>query len=147
MRLKVINPDEFLSDDEVQATLVNTVEKKKFKLSECKKSFFNKKDGEIRCKCPERADPPPCKEKLLSKAFDIISEKVKAMEGDLSETLGTYLKDLFKVSSMNTCQTQALSMMNVPKMMVEFCKTPKTHHPDDPIPTRHERPNQTQSGQ
>ena len=77
---------------------VNTVEEKKSKLSECEKSFFTKKNWEIGCKCPERANPLPYKEKLLSKAFDIISEKVKAAEGNLSETLGTYLKDMFKAS-------------------------------------------------
>ena len=53
IRLKVINPDEFMSDDKVQATSVTTVEEKKSKLSECEKSFFTKKDGEIGCKCPE----------------------------------------------------------------------------------------------
>ena len=42
------------------------------------------------------------------------------MKGDLSENCADFLKAHFKSSSMNICQTQPLTMMNVDKMKVEF---------------------------
>ena len=63
VRLKVINPAEFLNDDEVQAMSVNTVEEKKSKLSECKKSFFTKKWGEP-MQMPRTRGPPGLQRKI-----------------------------------------------------------------------------------
>ena len=54
IRLKVINPENFLSDDEVQSSTINSVEEKKSKLSECEKTFYTKDNGDVGCACPER---------------------------------------------------------------------------------------------
>ena len=42
------------------------------------------------------------------------------MKGDMSNNCADFLKDHFRASSMNICQTQPLSVMKVPKMTVEF---------------------------
>ena len=130
IRLKVINPDNFLSDEDIQSSTINSVEEKKSKLSECEKTFYTKDNGDVGCACSKRRDPPRYMEEPLLKAFDDIKKRVEASEdGDLSGTLANYLKHVFRASSMNTCQTQALSMMQVPKMTVEFKKDSEAMRP------------------
>ena len=92
------------------------MDERKDKLSDCERSFFTIDDGTIGCKCPRRVSPKPFKKSTFKKAFTIISD----MEGDLADNCATFLKKFFKASSMNICQTQPLSMMNVEKMTVEF---------------------------
>ena len=58
IRLKVIDPDQFLDDSEVSTYSVNTVEEKKNKLSECEKSFFTQEDGTMAYICQRRTTPP-----------------------------------------------------------------------------------------
>ena len=122
IRLKVIDQDQFLDDDEDRINSVNTVEEKKPKLSDCEKSFFTKADGSLGCNCAECVTPPKFKQKSFSKMFDRIEDTVKTEGGDLNKELALFLQQRFKASSMNVCQTQALSMMNIPKMTVEFKK-------------------------
>ena len=45
---------------------------------------------------------------------------IEKTKGNHTEKLEEFLKIKFKASAMNICQTQPLSMMNVPKMIVEF---------------------------
>ena len=58
IRLKVIDPKQFLSESAVRSFSVNTVDEKKEKLSDCEKSFFTKEDGSIGCTCEKRTAPP-----------------------------------------------------------------------------------------
>ena len=101
IRLKVIDPNQFLDDSEVNTYSVNTVEEKKNKLSDCEKSFFTQKDGTIGCKCNRHTAPPTFKQKTYEKCFDKLVEQ----DGDLNENLTLFLKAIFKASSMNICQT------------------------------------------
>ena len=73
IRLKVIDPNQFLSDTEVRTFSINTVDEKKDKLSECEKSFFTQDDGTIGCKCERRKSPKPFKKSLFKKAFARLS--------------------------------------------------------------------------
>ena len=114
IRLKIIDPKHFLSDSEVSSFSVNTVDEKKEKLSDCEKSFFPKEDGTIGCNCARRASPPKFEESFYRAAF----KKLKTMKADLSDLLANFLKERFKASSMNICQTQPLPMMHVPPMTV-----------------------------
>ena len=116
VRLKVIDQKQFLSDNQVRSFSINSVDEKKDKLSECEKSFFTQDDGSIGCKCARRASPPEFRRSGYEKTFDLIEK----MKGNLNENLEKFPKAKFKSSSMNICQTQPLSMMNVPKMTVEF---------------------------
>ena len=61
LRLKVIDPNQFLSDSELKSFSINTVDENKDKLSECERSFFTMDDGTIGCKCPRRTSPKPFK--------------------------------------------------------------------------------------
>ena len=81
-----------------------------------KKAFFTQDDGTIGCKCERRKAPKPFKKSLFEKAFAMLSK----MEGNLSDNCADFLRAHFQSSSMNICQTQHLSMMNVQKMTVEF---------------------------
>lgn len=54
--------------------------------------------------------------KRTMKEFD----KIMKEGGHLNVNLNLFLRARFEASSMNVCQTQPLSMMNVPKMTVEF---------------------------
>ena len=54
IRLKVIDPNQFLSDTEVRSFSINTVDEKKNKLSDCEKSFFTQEDGTIGCTCAKK---------------------------------------------------------------------------------------------
>ena len=45
---------------------------------------------------------------------------IEKTKGNLTDKLSDFIKIRFKASSMNICQTQPLSMMNVPKMTIEF---------------------------
>ena len=121
IRLKIIDPKQFLSDSEISSFSVNTVDENKEKLSECEKSFFSKEDGTIGCKCDRRVSPPEFEEAFYKSAI----KKLKTMKGDLSELLALFLKKIFKSSSMNICQTQPLPMMLVPPMTVEMKDTTK----------------------
>ena len=116
VRLRVIDPTQFLSDSEVRSFSINTVDEKRDKLSECEKTFYTLDDGTIGCACPRRTTPRPFKKSSFEKAFATL----QTMEGDLSDNCATFLKKAFKASAMNICQTQPLSMMNVEKMTVEF---------------------------
>ena len=116
IRLKVIDPDQFLKKSEVRSFSVNTVDEKKNKLSDCEKSFYTQKDGAIGCKRDRRTTPPEFKRSAWEKVF----ARLKEADGDIHENMNIYLKQRFKASSMNICQTQPLAMMNVPKMTVEF---------------------------
>ena len=116
IRLKVLDPNQFLSDSEVKSFSINTVDEKKDKLSECEKSFYTMDDGTIGCKCPRRTSPKPFKRSTFEKVFT----HLLTMEGDLADNCASFLKSAFSASSMNICQTQPLSMMNVEKMTVEF---------------------------
>ena len=51
VRLKVIDPTQFLTDSEVSSFSVNTIDEKKDKLSACERSFYTQEDGTIGCKC------------------------------------------------------------------------------------------------
>ena len=73
-------------------------------------------DGTIGCKCPRRTSPKPFKKSTFEKAFAQLS----ATKGDLADNCAIFLGAYFEASSMNICQTQPLSMMNVDKMKVEF---------------------------
>ena len=68
IRLGVIDPKNFLDDDEVDATNINTVNENKTKLSACEKSFGPKEDGSIGCKCPPRTEPP----KFIKEDFEAV---------------------------------------------------------------------------
>ena len=116
MRLRVIDPTQFLSDSEVNNFSVYTVDEKKDKLSECEKSFYTLDDGTIGCACPRRTAPRPFKKSSFERAF----ANLQALDGDLSENCTKFLQMNFKASAMNICQTQPLSMMKVDKMTVEF---------------------------
>ena len=50
-------------------------------------------------------------------------------KGNLTDQLEDFLRHKFKASSMNIYQTQPLSMMNVPKMTVEFKEETKRTKP------------------
>ena len=129
----MIDPTQFLSDSEISSFSVNTVDEKKDKLSDCERSFYTQEDGTIGCKCDRRVAPAPFKKSSFEKAFT----KITAMKGDLSENCADFLKAVFKSSSMNICQTQPLSMMNVDKMKVEFkegCKGMKAKRTSRVIP-------------
>ena len=91
IRLKVIDPTQFLSDSEVSSFSVNTVNEKNDKLSACEKSFFTKEDGTVGCKCDRRVAPPAFKKSLFEKVF----AKLSTMKGDLSENCADYLKAHF----------------------------------------------------
>ena len=95
---------------------INTVDEKKEKLSACEKSFFTKEDGTIGCTCEKRTAPPAFNKSYFEKAFAGLSK----IKGNLSDNCAAFLKEKFKASSMNVCQTQPLSVMKVPKMTVEF---------------------------
>ena len=91
MRLKVIDPNQFLSDSEVKSFSINTVDEKKDKLSECERSFFTKDDGTIGCKCERGISPKPFKKSTFEKAF----ARLSTMEGDLSDNCADFLKAFF----------------------------------------------------
>merc|ERR1712015_386055 len=116
IRLKVLDPSQFLSDSELKSFSINTVDERKDKLSDCEKTFFTMDDGTIGCKCPRRTSPKPFNKSAFDRAFYIISTK----QGGLADNCANFLKLKFKNSAMNICQTQPLSMMNVDKMKVEF---------------------------
>ena len=116
IRLRVIDPKQFLSEAAVRSFSVNTVDANKDKLTDCEKSFFTKEDGTIGCTCEKRTNPPEFDRKFFERAFDAISKK----KGDTSEHCAEFLKNRYKASSMNVCQTQPLSVMKVPKMTVEL---------------------------
>ena len=75
VRLKIIDPKLFLSDNEVRSFSVNTVEEKSSKLSDCEKSFFKKKDGSIGCLCDERVAPPEFNQNFYEKLCRYAVEK------------------------------------------------------------------------
>ena len=120
IRLKVLDPSHFLSDNEVRSFSVNQLDEEKessSKLSDCEKSFFKKTDGSMGCMCEIRTPPPDFDEEF----YDIIFEKIiKTKQDDINATLEEILKRRFKGSAMNLCQTQQLPMMKVPDMMVEL---------------------------
>ena len=120
IRLKVIDPKNFLDGNEVKANVVNSVLWKSSKLSTCEKSFRPKEDGTVGCDCPTRSSPPKFKQSTYENVFNILSAECAAGKTDLNVTLAAYLEHQFKASSMNICQTQPLSKMNVDKMTVEF---------------------------
>ena len=80
------------------------------------KKLYTKEDGTIGCKCKRRTAPPKLRQKVYEKCFDSLVKE----GGDLNTNLNQFLRYWFEASSMNICQTQPLSMMNVPKMTVEF---------------------------
>ena len=116
IRLRVIDPTQFLSDSEVRSFSINTVDEKKDKLSECEKTFYTSDEGTIECACPRRTAPKPFKKSSFEKAF----RNLEKTEGDLADNCAEFLKRTFKATSMNICQTQPLSMMKVDKMTEEF---------------------------
>ena len=120
IRLKIIDPKQFLSDSEVSSFSVNTVDESKEKLSECEKSFFQKEDGTTGCKCDRRVSPPEFEEPFYRAAI----KKLKTLKGDLPELLAKFLKGRFKSSSMNICQTQSLPMMPVSYTHLTLPTTP-----------------------
>ena len=80
-----------------------------------KKKFLLKTTAQLDANVPGE-HPPEFRRSGYEKTFDLIEK----MKGNLNENLEKFLKAKFKASSMNICQTQPLSMMNVPKMTVEF---------------------------
>ena len=116
IRLRVIDPRQFLSEAAVKSFSVNSVDANKDKLTECEKSFFTKEDGSIGCTCEKRTTPPAFDRQFFEKAFTAISKQ----KGDLSEHCAEFLTERYRASSMNICQTQPLSVMKVPKMTVEL---------------------------
>ena len=69
IRLKVIDPSQFLEDSEVKSFSVNTVNEKNDKLSDCEKSFYTKDDNTIGCRCDRRSDPPEFELSFYKEAF------------------------------------------------------------------------------
>ena len=91
VRLRVIDPKQFLTDTEVRSFSINTVDEKRDKLSACEKSFFTQEDGTIGCKCDRRKAPPVFKKSYFEKAFTILSKR----EGYLSDNYADFLKGHF----------------------------------------------------
>ena len=89
IRLRVIDPKQFLTDQAVKSFTVNTVDANKDKLTDCEKSFFTKDNGEIGCKCAIRTTPPAFDKKFYEKAFEMLSKK----GGDLPEQLARFLRN------------------------------------------------------
>ena len=122
IRLKVLDPNQFLSDKEVRSFSVNTVEdiritEQNSKLSDCEKSFFKNKDGSMGCLCERRTAPPDFDEQFYEEVCDHI---MKNGGENVNSILSEALKRRFKGSSMNLCQTQPLPIMKVPEMIVEL---------------------------
>ena len=90
VRLRVIDPTQFLSDSEVRSfsvqSTINTVDEKKDKLSKCEKSFYTLDDGSIGCTCPRRTPLKPFKKSTFEKAFTQIS----ARKGDLADNCADF---------------------------------------------------------
>merc|ERR1712096_489997 len=120
IRLGILDPSLFISENEARSFSVNTVEEKNENLSECEKTWTKKSDGSVECKCPKRAKPATYDKKHFENIFDELEVSVKQRGGVLSEFLRVYLKKAFNASSTNLCQTQALPMMLVDKMTVEL---------------------------
>ena len=53
IRLRVIDPSQFLTDAEVSSFSVNTVDERKDKLSDCEKSFSLKKMAQLVANAPD----------------------------------------------------------------------------------------------
>lgn len=77
------------------------------------------------CGCLKREWPPPPPTSLLFPA----SEENRAK-------LQQFLLDYYKSSTFNTCEHQALPMMEVPplRLMVDKCSTPVAFHKPIPVP-------------
>ena len=116
MSLERNSSELFFFTVDIYGWLLNTVDEKKDKLSACERSFYTMDDGTIGCKCPRRTSPKPFKKSTFEKVF----AQLLTREGDLADNCASFLKSFFEASSMNICQTQPLSMMNVEKMTVEF---------------------------
>ena len=71
VRLRVIDPKNFLDEDEITANVVNTVAENKSKMSTCEKTFYPKDDGTVGCRCPERTKPPEFVHDAYEAVFDI----------------------------------------------------------------------------
>ena len=112
----VVQTPSFHFDVDDESLEVNTVDEKKEKLSDCEKSFYTKEDGSIGCKCAKRTTPPAFDKAYFEKAFTVVSQ----MKGDLSENCANFLKENYKASSMNICQTQPLPVIKISKMTVEL---------------------------
>merc|ERR1711940_147776 len=58
IRLGILDPRLFISEDEARSFSINTVDEKNENLSECEKTWTTKTDGSVVCKCPKRANIP-----------------------------------------------------------------------------------------
>ena len=77
------------------------------------------------CQCPRRTKPPPIPTSLPFPATEANREKLQQ-----------YLLDYYSSSTFNTCENQALPLMDSPlmKLMIDPNATPIAHHSPIPVP-------------